>query len=163
LGRSFLLFPRKQAAFAEDFFGEFVFEAVAKQEAAVGGVAYAEFRDHLFVEAAASEVFAGSRTFWAAEAFLEERYCALVNVEQLPAETGFFGFSGRGVAGFGQRDAELLRYQTDGFPRPPLLLRPVFWIVRNTIGPRLGRKMFARGEMKKGMAKATTMPNASNT
>jgi len=115
LGRSFLLFPRKQAAFAEDFFGEFVFEAVAKQEAAVGGVAYAEFRDHLFVEAAASEVFAGSRTFWAAEAFLEERYCALVNVEQLPAETGFFGFSGRGVAGFGQRDAELLRYQTDGF------------------------------------------------
>ncbi|HEX6983723.1 MAG TPA: DUF1569 domain-containing protein, partial [Planctomycetaceae bacterium] len=31
---------------------------------------------------------------------------------------------------------EWMSYPIDGYPRPPALLRPVFWAVRKTIGPR---------------------------
>jgi hypothetical protein len=47
--------------------------------------------------------------------------------------------------------AEWFRYQMDGYPKPPLLVRPVFWLIRNTVGKRLGRKMFAGGSMKTGL------------
>lgn len=47
--------------------------------------------------------------------------------------------------------SEWFRYQLDGFPRPPLLLRPVFWAVRNTVGPRMGRKLLTEGTMKAGL------------
>ena len=45
--------PRKQAAFAEDFFAEFGFQAVAEEEAGIGGVADAEVGDGVIVQAAA--------------------------------------------------------------------------------------------------------------
>jgi hypothetical protein len=38
-----------------------------------------------------------------------------VDIEQLAPEAGFFGFAFSGVADFGQRDAELLRDETNGF------------------------------------------------
>lgn len=47
--------------------------------------------------------------------------------------------------------ANWFRYQLDGFPPAPLVLRPVFWLVRNTVGPGMGRKMLAGGKMKPGM------------
>jgi hypothetical protein len=47
--------------------------------------------------------------------------------------------------------ASWFRYQMEGFPPAPLLLRPVFWLIRNTVGPRMGRKMLAGGAMKPGM------------
>lgn len=50
--------------------------------------------------------------------------------------------------------AAWFHYQVDGFPRLPLLLRPVFWTIRNTIGGRIARKAFASGEMKPGLPTA---------
>src|SRR5437016_5780144 len=50
--------------------------------------------------------------------------------------------------------AEWLRYPMDGFPRPPLFIRPVFWLVRNTVGKGMGRKILAGGRMKEGMPTA---------
>jgi hypothetical protein len=47
--------------------------------------------------------------------------------------------------------AEWFRYPLDGFPRAPLLLRPVFWLVRSTVGKGMARKMLAGGTMKTGM------------
>jgi hypothetical protein len=47
--------------------------------------------------------------------------------------------------------ANWFRYQTDGFPPAPLLLRPVFWVIRNTVGKSMARKMLAGGTMKPGM------------
>lgn len=47
--------------------------------------------------------------------------------------------------------AEWMRYQIDGYPRTPLLMQPVFWLLRNTMGQRLARKTFAGGAMKTGM------------
>ena len=44
-----VLLPGEQAAFAEDFFGEFLFQAVAEEEAAIGGVADAEAGRRFFV------------------------------------------------------------------------------------------------------------------
>jgi hypothetical protein len=50
--------------------------------------------------------------------------------------------------------AEWVRYPIDGFPRAPLLVRPVFWLIRNTIGRRMGRAMLAGGKMRPGIPTA---------
>jgi len=110
-----VLLPGEEAAVAEDFFAEIVFEAIAEEEAAVGGVADSEPGDHLFVQAASGQVFAGARAFGTAKALLEESDSSLMDVEKLAAEPGFFGLTGSGVAGFRQRNAKLLRNQPDGF------------------------------------------------
>src|SRR5688572_24160357 len=47
--------------------------------------------------------------------------------------------------------AAWFRYQMDGFPPAPLLLRPVFWLFRNTVGPSMARKMLAGGKMREGL------------
>ena len=111
-----VLLPGKQAAFAEDVFAEFVFEAVAQKKSRVGGVADAELCDHLFVQAAARKVFAGAGAFGAAKAVLKERDGALMDVEELAAESSFLGFAFVGVGGFGQRDAELLCNESERIP-----------------------------------------------
>ena len=80
-----------------------------------GCIADAELRDHFFIQAAAGQIFAGPCAFGTAEAFLEERDGALVHVEQLAAQAGFFGFAFGGVAGFGKRNTQLLRDHPDGF------------------------------------------------
>jgi hypothetical protein len=41
--------------------------------------------------------------------------------------------------------AEWMRFPIDGFPRLPLLLRPVFWLMRATVGKKIGRKILAEG------------------
>jgi hypothetical protein len=74
-----------------------------------------KLRDHFFVQATAGEIFAGFCAFGTAEAFLEEGDGALVYIEKLAAQAGFFGFAFGGVAGFRQGNAELLRHHTDGF------------------------------------------------
>lgn len=50
--------------------------------------------------------------------------------------------------------AAWFRYQMDGFPPAPLPLRVMFWMMRNTVGKKLGRKMFEGGEMKPGLPTA---------
>ena len=66
------LFPGEEAAFAEDFFAEFGFQLVAEEEAAVGGVADAEFCDQFFGQAAALQIFAGAGAFGAAQRCLKK-------------------------------------------------------------------------------------------
>ena len=44
--------------------------------------------------------------------------------------------------------AEWLTYPIDGFPRMPLLLRPIFFAMRNTFAPKLMRKTLASGSMR---------------
>ncbi|MBP3953806.1 DUF1569 domain-containing protein [Gemmata sp. G18] len=46
--------------------------------------------------------------------------------------------------------AEWMRYPVEGFPKPPLLMRPVFWMARNTIARRMLRKVLEKGEMPPG-------------
>jgi hypothetical protein len=41
--------------------------------------------------------------------------------------------------------AEWMRFPLDGFPKLPLFLRPVFWLVRNTVGKRMRAKVLAEG------------------
>ncbi|MBY0460717.1 MAG: DUF1569 domain-containing protein [Gemmataceae bacterium] len=51
--------------------------------------------------------------------------------------------------------AEWMRYPVEGFPRIPLLLRPVMWLMRNTLaGPAL-RKAIEKGEMPTGQPTLT--------
>jgi len=47
--------------------------------------------------------------------------------------------------------AAWVRFQLDGFPRIPLNLRPVFWVLRHTVGPGQGRKMAEGAPMKAGL------------
>lgn len=38
-----------------------------------------------------------------------------------------------------------MRYPVDGFPVPPIWLRPIFWMMKVTIGQRMKRKILAEG------------------
>lgn len=42
-------------------------------------------------------------------------------------------------------------YSMDGVPKPPLLLRPLFWVYRNTVGPRQLRKLTEGSGMGAGL------------
>ena len=46
--------------------------------------------------------------------------------------------------------AEWLRYPLDGFPKPPLLMRPLFWVARHTIAGAALRKALDKGELPPG-------------
>ena len=50
--------------------------------------------------------------------------------------------------------ANWLNYQIDGFPKLPLLVRPVMFVVRNMVAPRLLDKAIATGKMPEGGATA---------
>ncbi len=54
--------------------------------------------------------------------------------------------------------AEWLRFGMDGFPTPPLAIRPMFWVLRNTIARRELRKMLASGRMPSGPTVKETIP-----
>src|SRR5262245_49705201 len=41
--------------------------------------------------------------------------------------------------------AEWLRFPIDGFPKVPLVLRPVFWLMRTTVGKKMRAKVLAEG------------------
>ena len=47
-----------------------------------------------------------------------------------------------------------LTYPMDGFPTPPIFLRIVFGVVRNTVGPGMLRRIIDEGKMKDGMPTA---------
>lgn len=49
--------------------------------------------------------------------------------------------------------ANWMRYPVDGFPVPPFYLRPVFWLMKVTIGQSMKRKILAEG-FKGGMPTA---------
>ena len=48
--------------------------------------------------------------------------------------------------------ADWLSYPIDGFPKTPLLLRPIFWTMRNTFAKKLMNRTLASGQMKPGIA-----------
>ena len=57
--------------------------------------------------------------------------------------------------------AAWVRFQMDGFPKIPLHLKPLFWVLRNTVGPGMGKKMAeGRMPMKEGVPtlKESAMP-----
>ena len=41
--------------------------------------------------------------------------------------------------------AEWMRFPLDGFPKLPLLLRPMFWLLRETVGKKIRAKITAEG------------------
>ena len=49
--------------------------------------------------------------------------------------------------------ANWMRYPLDGFPKPPLPMRAIFWIMKYTIAPGMKRKILAEG-FKSGMPTA---------
>jgi hypothetical protein len=62
--------------------------------------------------------------------------------------------------------AEWVRYPVEGFPRIPLLMRPVLWLMRNTVaGPAL-RKALEKGELPTGqptLTQSLTAPGGDPT
>lgn len=41
--------------------------------------------------------------------------------------------------------ANWMRYPLDGFPKPPVFIRPIFWLMKVTIGGRIKRQILAEG------------------
>ena len=57
--------------------------------------------------------------------------------------------------------ADWMRFPIDGFPRPPLPMRVIFWIMKVTVGPGMKRKILAEG-FRGGMPTAPeTVPDAA--
>ena len=38
-----------------------------------------------------------------------------------------------------------MRYPLDGFPKPPVIMKPIFWIMKVTVGPSIKRNILANG------------------
>jgi len=49
--------------------------------------------------------------------------------------------------------SDWMRFPLDGFPKPPLPLRMIFWVMKKTIAPGMKRKILAEG-FKSGMPTA---------
>lgn len=49
--------------------------------------------------------------------------------------------------------AEWMRFPMDGFPKPPLPIAMIMWVMKHTVGPGMKRKIFAEG-FKGGMMTA---------
>jgi len=41
--------------------------------------------------------------------------------------------------------SDWMRFPIDGFPKPPLPMRMIFWVMKKTIGPGMKRKILAEG------------------
>jgi hypothetical protein len=54
--------------------------------------------------------------------------------------------------------SEWLRFPIDGFPKVPLLLRPVMWLMRVTAGKKLRAKVLANGFDAGGRTMPQTVP-----
>jgi hypothetical protein len=46
--------------------------------------------------------------------------------------------------------AEWMRFPLDGFPKPALMVRPMLWLMRQTVGPRMLRQTLATRSMPAG-------------
>ncbi len=58
--------------------------------------------------------------------------------------------------------ADWMRFPMDGFPRPPLPMRAMFWLMKVTVAPRMKRKILAEG-FQGGMPTAPeTVPAAGS-
>ncbi len=56
--------------------------------------------------------------------------------------------------------AEWLRFPMDGFPKAPIFMRPIFWVMRHTVAPGMKQKILAEG-FKGGLPTAPeTVPKA---
>lgn len=49
--------------------------------------------------------------------------------------------------------ANWMRYPIDGFPKPPIFVQPIFWLMKVTVGGRMKRQILAEG-FKGGMPTA---------
>jgi hypothetical protein len=49
--------------------------------------------------------------------------------------------------------ANWMRYPLDGFPKPPIFIQPIFWLMKVTVGGRIKRQILAEG-FKGGMPTA---------
>lgn len=56
--------------------------------------------------------------------------------------------------------AEWLRFPVEGFPKMPLVLRPVAWLIRTTSGRRMREKILAEGFPAGGRTVPSTVPAA---
>lgn len=41
--------------------------------------------------------------------------------------------------------AEWIRYPMDGFPKPPIFIGAIMWVMKNTIGPGMRKKILSEG------------------
>jgi hypothetical protein len=54
--------------------------------------------------------------------------------------------------------AEWMRFPLDGFPKPPLLIRPILWLMKVTAGRKMREKILAEGFSAGGRTMPETVP-----
>ena len=71
--------------------------------------------DRFFIKSAALQILSRPRAFGTLQAFLKECGGSLLNIQQLSPELRFFRLCRTRVRGLGQRNPQLLSYQTHSF------------------------------------------------
>ena len=56
--------------------------------------------------------------------------------------------------------AEWMRYPLDGYPKPPLPIRAIFWVTRYTVAPAMKRKILAEGFKSGSPTAPSSVPQA---
>ena len=103
-----IVFPRKQAAFAQNLFAEFSFELVSEQKPRIGRESDAELLDGVLIESSSGKIFSCPRTLRSSQAFLKKRASPFMDFKERSPQTRVFGF-GFGVERLlGERHSDLL-------------------------------------------------------
>jgi hypothetical protein len=88
-----------------------------------------------------------------------KRLVKYANFEQLDADVEMLltkGYRSNGNWNLAQtltHVANWMSYPLDGFPKPPIFIRPIFWLMKVTVGARMKRQILAEG-FKGGMPTA---------
>ncbi len=81
----------------------------------------------------------------------DKRSLAFANFEEMMAEVHLLlegGYRSNGNWSLAQaciHIADWMRFPIDGFPKPPLPMRMLFWVMKMTVGPGMKRKILAEG------------------
>ena len=81
----------------------------------------------------------------------QKRFIKFSNFEELFAHIDRLvesGYTSKGNWNLAQTCGHLgnwMRYPVDGFPVPPIYMRPVFWVMKVTVGQSMKKKILAEG------------------
>src|SRR5580700_778651 len=116
-----LLFPREQPRLAQQAFVVLSAQSITQQKSGIRGVSHTKLRNLFGREAARGKILASVSRLRTPHLLLEERACALMNIDQATAHLRRASLLRRGVSHLRHRDVQLLSDQTDGFRKADVL------------------------------------------
>src|SRR5207237_3338015 len=101
--------PRNQPATPQLSVVKLALQPIPQQTSTIRRVPNPKAPDRLFIEPPPGQILSRPRPLRPAQAFLKESTGTLVDIKQHSPQLGFFRLARAAVAGFRQRDVQLLR------------------------------------------------------